>query len=566
MRYVRALLSAFSVPGLLLGLLFLAASLTPSLIPRGPLVQGVLGGLVMALGYLVGRVLEFLWRAADLPRLTGRAGTLATTLVAFAVLAVLVLSFFASLLWQNDLRMRMGLEPAEEAHWLQIILLVVVVFAVLYAIGAAIGLLFDVVRAALFRVMPARRATALGVVIVALLLVVVTRDRLVPAVFTFLDNSYEAAQNLFADAPPGPTDPHIAGSPESLIGWQEMGQPGRDFVMTGPDSEAIAAFTGEQSLDPIRVYVGRANAPTSQERASLALQELMRLDAFNREVLVVASPTGTGWLDPGSHDPLEYMHGGDIATVAVQYSYLQSPLALIFETQTGLEQATQTIETIHEYWKTLPRDERPRLYIHGLSLGAWSSMYATNLFRLVDDGIDGALWAGPPFPSAFWNYVQRARNDGSPWVLPEIGDGSLVRYASHVSDGSEGAPWGDMRLMILQYPSDPIVFYDPFSVWRSPVWMQEPPGHGVSPHLRFVPIVTQLQLAVDMALSTTTPAGYGHSYYAQDYIAPWVQVTDPEGWTIEDTERLKAHCDNGFQQGCSNDRLVLDQAVFDPVP
>ena len=211
------------------------------------------------------------------------------------------------------------------------------------------------------------------------------------------------------------------------------------------------------------------------------------------------------------------------------------------------------VKIVHEYWKTLPPDDRPRLYIHGLSLGAWSSMYATNLFRLVNDGINGALWAGPPFPSAFWHYVQNARNEGSPWVLPEIGDGTLVRYASRVADGSDGEPWGDMRLMFLQYPSDPIVFYDPLSVWRPPVWMTEPPGHGVSPYLRFFPIVTQFQLAVDMALSTAAPAGYGHAYYARDYIEPWVQVTAPEGWTAEDTERLKAHCDGGFQDGCDND-------------
>jgi uncharacterized membrane protein len=374
----------------------------------------------------------------------------------------------------------------------------------------------------------------------------------VPAVFAVLDESYEAAQNLFENAPPAPDDPRLPGSPASLIGWQAMGQPGRDFVTGGPDAAAIAAFTGTAARDPIRVYVGRANAPTPRERANLALLELMRLDAFDREVLVVASPTGTGWLDPGSHDPLEYMHGGDIATVAVQYSYLQSPLALIFETETGLAQATATVSAIHDYWKTLPKGSRPRLYIHGLSLGAWSSMYATNLFRLAGDGIDGALWAGPPFPSGFWRYVQNARNPGTPWVLPEVGDGSLVRYASHVADGSEGAPWGDMRLMFLQYPSDPITFYDPASLWRAPVWMREPPGHGVSPHLRFVPVVTQFQLAVDMALSTTTPAGYGHSYYARDYIGPWVEVTAPEGWTAEDTERLTAHCDNGFQQGCTN--------------
>lgn len=333
-----------------------------------------------------------------------------------------------------------------------------------------------------------------------------------------------------------------------------MGQPGRDFVTGGPDAAAISAFTGRPARDPIRVYVGRANADTPQERAELALAELIRLDAFERRVLIVTSPTGTGWMDPGSHDPVEYMHDGDIATVAVQYSYMQSPFALVFETRTGLDQAAATVSTIHDHWRRLPPETRPRLYIHGLSLGAWSSMYATTLFHLVNDPIAGAFWAGPPFPSDFWNRVQRARSDDSPWVRPRIRDGSLVRYAARGDDGSEGAAdWGPMRIVFLQYPSDAIVFFDPLSTFRAPVWMREPPGDGVSPYLRFMPVVTQFQLALDMALSTTVPGGFGHSYHAQDYIAPWVEVTAPENWTEADTARLKAHCDNGFQNGCTNE-------------
>jgi len=41
-------------------------------------------------------------------------------------------------------------------------------------------------------------------------------------------------------------------------------------------------------------------------------------DRAERAVLIVTSPTGTGWMEPGAHDPVEYMHNGDIATVAVQ--------------------------------------------------------------------------------------------------------------------------------------------------------------------------------------------------------------------------------------------------------
>lgn len=539
---------------LLLGLLFFAASLTPSLIPRGPILQGVLGGLVTALGYLAGRIIALIWRAMDMPRPTRRIALLLNLFLAVLVFVLFGWTLYSSLEWQNDLRGKMGLPLEDHMRLVALVSAALATFAVAFGLGVAVQALFRVIRGRFYRIMPERRANVLGVLAVFFVLYIVTRDGIVDYVVTAVDESYETAQNLFDAAPPLPSDPMQSGSSASLIDWGAMGQPGRNFVTSGPDAEAIARFTGEPALNPIRVYVGRANGPTPQTRAELALAELQRVGAFDREVLIVTSPTGTGWMDPGSHDPVEYMHGGDIATVSAQYSYLQSPLALTLETETGLNQATALLETVHEYWKTLPEDDRPRLYAHGLSLGAWSSMYATNLFRLVDDPIDGAFWAGPPFPSNFWNYVQNAREPGSPWVLPTIGDGSLVRYANHFAEATKpSADWGEMRIVFLQYSSDPIVFYDPKSFWRPPPWMTEAPAEDASAHRRFMPIVTQFQLALDMALAFGAPAGHGHAYFARDYISPWVEVTSPEGWTSEDTERLLAHCDNGFQHGCTND-------------
>ncbi|NKX45907.1 alpha/beta hydrolase [Roseicyclus persicicus] len=549
------IIGPISVPCLMLGLLFFAASLTPSLIPRGPAVQGILGGLVTAIGYLLGQVAGLLWRAADLPRLSGRPARVLTVAVAVPLVGLFLWVLGSSLGWQNDLRGKMGLAPADALGLATIVLLALATFAAAYALGRLVATLFRLIRAWFYRIMPPRRANVLGVVAVAAILLVITRDGIVDRVVAGLDESYEAAQELFQNAPPPPADPRMTGSAASLVDWAAIGAPGRDFILSGPDAAAISAFTGRPALDPIRVYVGRANGDTPQARAELALAELIRQGGFEREVLIVASPTGTGWMDPGAHDPVEYMHDGDIATVAAQYSYLQSPLALILETRTGLEQATALQEAVHGHWQTLPPDARPRLYVHGLSLGAWSSMHATNLFRLLDDPIDGAFWAGPPFPSAFWAYVQAQRDPGSPWVLPVIGDGSLVRYASHVADASAAAaPWGDMRIVFLQYSSDPVVFYDPASLWRAPPWMREPPAPDMSDHFVFMPVVTQFQLALDMALSFGAPPGFGHAYYARDYIGPWVQVTAPEGWTPADTARLQAHCDRGFQQGCANGR------------
>src|SRR5690606_11566963 len=116
--------------------------------------------------------------------------------------------------------------------------------------------------------------------------------------------------------------------------------------------------------------------------------------------------------------------------------------------------------------------------------------------------------------------------------------------------------WGNMRVVYLQYSSDPIVLFTSSSLFRAPPWMKEPPGPDVSPEMRVLPVVTQLQLAVDMMLAHTAPARPGHAYHAADYIGPWVAVTDPAHWSETDTARLIAHCSAGFKQGCDHRRRV----------
>lgn len=537
---------------LFLGLLFFSAALTPSLIPRGWFMQGVLGGVVAAIGYMVGRFLLTVWRQMALPRWRGLPFAIGHAVIGLPVAVILILSLLRAGEWQNSIRSRMGMELIDATPVIRMVGLALVLFGLLVLLGWLVQVIFDRTRRWLYRFMPERTANVAGLVIVTLLLFVVTRDGLVDRLIGFFDKTYTVAQKLTTPEQPPPGDPRRSGSAASLIDWADMGQPGRNFITGGPRAGAIAAFGGEPGMDPLRVYVGLANADTAQARADLALAELQRIGGFEREVLVVALPTGTGWLDPGSFDPLEYMHGGDIASVAVQYSYLQSPLALIIETDAGLEQARALIATMHDYWRGLPEDDRPRLYIHGLSLGAWASMYGTDLEVLLDDPIDGALWAGPPFPSARWNEAMAARNPDSAYVAPEVGDGRLFRFASHSKDAGGPEGWGDMRLLFLQYSSDPIVFYEPASLFRPPAWMREPPAEDVSPHLSFMPVVTQFQLALDMAFSLAAPAGHGHSYYARDYIGAWHAVTAPEGWTAGDSARLQRRCDNGLQKGCDN--------------
>ena len=66
-------------------------------------------------------------------------------------------------------------------------------------------------------------------------------------------------------------------------------------------------------MHPLRVYVGSRSRPTKRLQAQFALEELKRIGGFDRSVLVVSTPTGTGWLDPSAVNTLEYLHGGDTA-------------------------------------------------------------------------------------------------------------------------------------------------------------------------------------------------------------------------------------------------------------
>lgn len=196
--------------------------------------------------------------------------------------------------------------------------------------------------------------------------------------------------------------------------WDEPGRAGREFVASGPTAEQISAFTGWPARDSVRVYVGLRGADTPRARAKLAIDELKRQRGFERSILIIITPTGTGWIDPAAIDSVEYLHDGDVAGVAMQYSYLNSPLSLLFQPDYGAAAAQALFAEIYGYWTTLPRDKRPRLYLHGLSLGAMNSERSAELFETIGDPIAGALWSGAPFESRIWRSITANRNQGSP--------------------------------------------------------------------------------------------------------------------------------------------------------
>lgn len=536
----RQQLVSLSGVGLMLGALLFAAALTPTLIPRSYLTQGAIAGACFAIGYLVGNLWRWLWHYLELPEPSARLRSIANALVAAACLLIVTVFLWRAAEWQNSIRAVMKMAPVETAHPLKVCAIALSTFVVLLVLGRLFALVARFLAARIRRVVPRKVANVIGVLVAGLLFWSIASNVLIRTAFNALDSSFRELDVLLEPERPQPTAPERTGSTASLVKWKELGRMGRRFIASGPTAAEINAVTGSPAQNPVRVYVGLGSGDTAQARARLALDELKRQHGFERGILVVITPTGTGWIDPAAMDTLEYLHHGDVASVAMQYSYLNSPLSLLFQPEYGAEAARALFSEVYGYWTTLPKHSRPKLYLHGLSLGAMNSEKSAELFETMGDPIAGALWSGAPFESRIWRSVTANRNPGSPAWLPEFRDGRFVRFMNQNGPTVPAdAPWGPMRVVYLQYASDAITFFAYRDAYQPPAWMRAPRGPDVSPELRWYPIVTMLQLALDMAVATNTPMGFGHVYAPEHYVDAWVAVTDVHDWSADALARLK---------------------------
>lgn len=540
LEFLKSYGRSFSYVGLFLGTLFFAASLAPSLLPRNFVLQGLLSGVAFTTGYGLGNLFAWVWRYLELKEPSAAINRfLHPAMVAGAGFLALVFLWRASI-WQNSIRNLMEMEPVANAHPWSLGLIAFVCSLILISAGRMLLWGQKLVAKKLNRLMPRRVSIILSIAVVALTVSLLAQGLVMKVALRMADQAFAKLDELVDEGIIQPSALTASGSPQSLIEWDSIGRRGKNFITTGPDLTELHQFTGRAVKQPLRVYVGVRTRKTLEERAKLALEELKRIEAFERSVLIVATPTGTGWLDPGAVDTLEYLHGGDTAIVAIQYSYLPSWMTLLLDPDRSRAAARALFKEVYEYWTTLPKDQRPKLYLHGLSLGALGSEASTQLFLILDDLVHGAVWSGPPFPSSLWAAATRSRNPGSPEWLPQIANGSMIRFTGQRNALVEPArKWGPVRIVYIQYASDPMVFFSPGMLWRKPDWLNGERGPDVSPYFDWYPVVSFLQVGFDIPIATNVPLGYGHNYSASSYIDAWMEVTQPPNWSAGDTLRLK---------------------------
>jgi uncharacterized membrane protein len=536
--------------GVAFGALFFCLSLTPSLLPRDWLFQGLIGGLNAAIGYgigvFVGKMLHrFVLRRRSLRPPPKRLlyAMKVVTVVLSATASVLMLVPAAA--WQRQVSAVMGMEGPNTLGYLRTLIIALLVGGV--CVGVSRVLLDLIKTMARFFIRRWRLndevALFIGTAIVVALLITLINGVLIRGFVAGADRVFQPQNTTTRGGIEQPRQPQRSGSPDSFASWESLGYQGRNFVATGPDAEELTELNGRPAKEPIRIYSGLATADTTEGRLAVLLSELERTHAYERGVLVIVPTTGTGWVDPVAARSIESMYNGDTALVAMQYSYLPSWISFLADQERSLNAGKAMIDAVHERWQEWPADRRPKLVLYGESLGSMAGQGAFGyLPDVVEMGFSSVLWVGPPNASPLWKALIVRRDPGTPEVEPRYDNGRTVRFSQAAGPrdvaADTAAPWTGTRVLFLQHASDPVVWWSPDLLFERPDWLVEPPGRDRSPSMQWYPIVTFSQVGFDMTNASGMPAGHGHNY-SDTQLDGWVAVAAPEGWTADDTERIR---------------------------
>ena len=347
---------------------------------------------------------------------------------------------------------------------------------------------------------------------------------------------------------PAPTTTLRSGGPGSLASWESLGHQGRIFIRGGPTVAQLTAFNNAPAVEPIRAYAGLHSANGIRATAELAAQELEREGGLTRKVIAVATTTGTGWINAAEADSLEYMYNGDTAIVSMQYSFLPSWLSFLVDKENARQAGQALFEAVDKRVRALPEAQRPKIVVFGESLGSFGGEAPFLSPNNIIARTNGALFSGPTFNNTMRDDILANRDPGSPEWLPIFDDGANVRFAARAENlARPKTAWGQPRIAYLQHASDPIAWWNPDLLFSEPDWLREPRGYDVSTDMRWIPVVTFLQVSADMAVAVDVPDGHGHRY-VKDVVNAWAAVMQPPGWTPEKTEKLRSMVTQDYPQ------------------
>lgn len=524
-----------SLIGVVGALVMYGVSVSPSLLARSWQWHAVASGVLSAVGYIVGLTIQRFY-ALVVPRLGVEITAPQSVSIAFR--AVLLLGFF---LWFLRWLLQSYRERKRANHLVgmrgetlgEYLLGTVCAFILMMALlGVAWGLQWigRAIVSVLSQWMHMVFALALSLLILVVIVYALTSQVLLKLGINFFTRHARKMNNRTAKGIVQPQVPERSGSPHSLSSWRAVGGQGRVFLGRGPSRADIEAVTGCSAMEPIRVYAGMPEEGQSlQNAADLVVEELHRTGAFDRAVILIATSTGSGWVDEWQVQPLEYLTRGNCATASMQYSFVPSSINFLTDLDVSEEAAVILFETIRRAVDEIPEDRRPALFVCGESLGAYASQHVFSGIVDVLSRTDGALWVGTPAFTPMHAELTAIRHRGSPEVAPVVANGRHVRFVNVAENlwadvyGRELGDWNYPRIVYAQHPSDPVVWWNSELVWHKPDWISEKVDGDVSPHMQYTRGATYIQVLVDMPVAGTAPGGHGHTYH-EELIPLWEAI------------------------------------------
>ncbi len=529
----------YTFTGTAVGLIFIWFSMTPSLLPRGALFQGLVSGVSGAIGYGLGVFCVWLvryMRSKDSSPPPPRWSWLVLVPIGAVGMVVMAWRFHV---WQDRVRDLMGVEHLKWYDYPEAAILSLVVLFTFVEIGQLIRRLTIFLVGQVDRIAPFRVSAAIVVCLLTVLTITLLNGVVLKFAMRKMNGTFASVNDEMNPDTAQPHSPLRSGGPESLVSWKSLGHQGRIFVQAGPTVGQLTAFNGAPAIEPIRAYAGLDSADGIEATAELAARELERTGGLARSVVAVATTTGTGWINEAEADALEYMYNGNTAIVSMQYSYLPSWLSFLVDKENARRAGQALFEAVDKLVRQMPEFKRPKVVVFGESLGSFGGEASFMSLNNVLARTDGALFSGPTFNNTIWTQLTATRDAGSPEWLPIYDRGHHVRFVARPSDlARPNSDWGRPRVVYLQHASDPIAWWTPDLLFSKPDWLAEKRGYDVLPETRWIPVVTFLQVSADMAVAVNVPDGHGHHYVA-DVANAWAEVLSPPGWTPDKTAKLR---------------------------
>ncbi len=297
----------------------------------------------------------------------------------------------------------------------------------------------------------------------------------VAALAAFVRRTYHKIEEVATKVEPAYIDPPASalssGSLESYVDWETLSVQGRRFVSGAVTKDQINTIMRQPALkEPIRLFVGLDSAKTEADRLQLALDELERTGAYDRKLLMLISPTGTGYVNYVAVEAAEIMSRGDMASIALQYSKRPSPMSLD-RVPEGRLQFRMLIKGVQQRLATMPANKRPKVVLFGESLGAWTSQdafIAQGTDGLQYAGVDKALWIGTPYGSKWKEQVL------GPY-RPDV-EKSLVGKFDNFGQLTtmKKADRTKLKYVMITHDNDPVALFGAKLLYQKPDWLTDP--------------------------------------------------------------------------------------------